>query len=71
MARIRIDEIIDELDTDLRRALADAVNETVKDAEFDEYELFRAFKRAVGRKCSTWERVPDRYIQDDRGHALR
>jgi len=28
------------------------------DADFDEYELFRAFKRAVSRKCNTWERVP-------------
>jgi hypothetical protein len=70
MARIKIEEIIDKLDSDIRRALADAVKETIDEAKFDEYELFRAFKRAVGRKCSTWEHVPDQYIQDDHGHSL-
>lgn len=70
MARVKIEEIIDSLSSDMRRALADAVNEVIDDADFDEHELLRAFKRAVGRKCSTWERIPDRYIQDDNGRAL-
>jgi hypothetical protein len=25
--------------------------------------LFRAFRRAVGRKCNTWEQVPDHYVR--------
>lgn len=70
MARVKIEEIVDSLSSDIRRALADAVNEVIDDAKFDEHELFRAFKRAVSRKCSTWERVPDRYVQDESGRAL-
>lgn len=70
MARIKIEAIIGNLDSDIRLALADAVNETVDGAEFDENELFAAFKHAVGRKCNTWERVPDRYVQDENGRAL-
>ncbi len=65
MARIKIENVIDHLGTDFRRALADAVSEVMPGANIDEYELFRAFKRAVGRKCSIWERVPDHYIRDE------
>ena len=64
MAKVKIDEIIDHLSTEMRRALSDAVKETLPAAMFDEYELFRSFKRAVSRKCSTWEQVPDKYVDD-------
>jgi hypothetical protein len=64
MAKIKIEEVIDHLDTDVRRALADAVKETIPSANFDEYSLFRAFKRSIRRRCRTWENVPDNYVDD-------
>ena len=63
MAKIKIEDIVDHLDSDIRRALEDAVREVSPNATFDSYELFRAFRRAVGRKCNTWEQVPDQYVQ--------
>jgi hypothetical protein len=63
MARVKIEGVIEHIDHDLRRALSDAVNEVIPDVQFDEYELFRAFSRAVGRKCNTWESVPDHLIE--------
>lgn len=66
MARVKVEEIVEHLDHDLRRALAEAAEEVLPSGtRFDEYEFFRAFKRAVRRKCSTWERVPDRYVKPD------
>lgn len=65
MARVKIEQIIDHLDHDMKRALESAVERVLPDAEFDQNELFREFKRAVSRKCSTWERVPDRYVELD------
>jgi hypothetical protein len=66
MARIKIEGIVEHLDFDLRRALADAVKEVLPNGiHVDKYSLFRAFRRAVGRKCNTWERVPDRYVEPD------
>ena len=65
MARVRMEEIVDHLSSQMRRALSDAVKEAIPNSNVDEYALFRAFKRAVGRKCSTWERVPDRYIENE------
>lgn len=65
MARIKPEDIIDDLSRDMRRALEDSVREVMPDAEFDSYELFRAFKRAVRRKCSTWETVRDSHVEVD------
>ena len=58
MARVQIEEIVDHLSTEMRKALKQAVENTIPGAEFDERELFRNFRRSVGRKCSTWESVP-------------
>jgi len=63
LALVQIENIVDHLSSEMRRALRDTVKEVLHDAEFDEYALFRTFRRQVGRKCSTWENVPDRYVQ--------
>jgi len=65
MARIKIEAVLDALDSDLRKALANAVRETLPEAQFDERQLYRAFTRAARRKCMTWERVPDDAIEAD------
>ena len=65
MARINPDDIVLELNSEFRRALQDAVREVIPDANFDPYELFRAFERAVRRKCGTWEHVPDQFVKKD------
>lgn len=63
MAQVQMDEIVDHLSSEMRRALADAVREVAPEVDIDSYQLFRAFKRAVRRKCSTWETVPDGAVQ--------
>lgn len=63
MARIKIENIIDRLDYDMKRALEVAVEDVFPDLDVDRNELFRAFKRAVRRKCSTWVTVPDQYVE--------
>jgi hypothetical protein len=65
MARVKIEYIIDHLSTDMRSALDAAVKKVLPEATFDRYQLFRAFRSAVGRKCSTWEKVPDNYVESE------
>jgi len=65
MARVRIEEVVDHLRTEMRRALEAAIQDVAPDAEIDPHALFRAFKRQVGRKCSTWERVPDQLVDTE------
>lgn len=63
MARVKIEDVIDHLDTEFRGALIDALRQVSPNTQVDAYEFFRAFKRAVYRKCSTWEYVPDHYVE--------
>ncbi len=63
MARVKIEDIVDHLSTEMRRALDSAIREVAPDSEIDRYALYRAFRRGVSRTCSTWENVPDHYVE--------
>jgi hypothetical protein len=63
MAKIKTEEIVTDLGFQFRKALAQAVQEILPDAQFDELDLFRAFKKALRRKCNAWENVNDAYIE--------
>jgi hypothetical protein len=65
VARVRIEDIIDFLDSDIRKALKDSVDKVIPNNNVDSHQLFREFKRSISRKCSTWERVPDQYVEND------
>lgn len=62
MAKVKIEDVIDHLSSEMKRALEDAVNETIRGASFNRDELFRNFKRQVYRKCSVWEDVPNNLV---------
>ena len=65
MARIKIEEVIDSLSSEMKRALKESVEKVLPGTIVDSSTLFREFKRSVGRKCNTWERVPDSYVEKD------
>ena len=65
MARVKMESIVDHLSSEVQKALEAAVKEAAPDAHFDAHELFRAFRRAIGRKCNIWERVPDNAVDRD------
>lgn len=62
MAKIRIEDITDYLDFQIRCALSEAVSRILPDAVYDDYKLYIEFKRAISFKCNTWENVPDTCI---------
>jgi len=63
MTRVKIESIVEHLDSDMKRALEDAVSRVLPDVEVDRTELYREFRNAVGRKCSTWVNVPDHDVE--------
>lgn len=65
MARIKIDGFLEHLDREIRQAIEAALMEVTPGAAVDAYAVHRAFKRALARKCSSWERIPDRYLKPD------
>ena len=71
MAHIKIEDIVDHLDLELKRALESAVEDVLPDVTVDRSELFRSFRRAVGRKCKEWIEVPDEFVRSEtRPHAV-
>jgi hypothetical protein len=65
MTKIRVDGVVDELKPQLLRALQDAVRSAVPEVSFDEYQLFTEFKRAIVRRCATWESIPNEYLSQN------
>ena len=65
MARVKIEPVIEHLRMKMRRALEAAIDEVQPNLEIDSHDLYRAFRRAIRRKCQTWESVPDQYVEQD------
>jgi hypothetical protein len=63
MAKIKIEEIVGDLNFQFRKALSQTVQEIVPGAQFDELDLYRAFKKALRHKCEVWAKVNDAYIE--------
>ncbi|MEO9870874.1 hypothetical protein [Ekhidna sp.] len=64
MARIKVEDIVDHLDREFRKALENTLEEHFPNENFDARDVFRTFKRKIRRKCNTWENVPDRFVED-------
>jgi hypothetical protein len=69
MARVKIESIVEHLDYDMKRALEDAISNVIPNIQVDRSALYHEFRRAVGRKCSTWVDVPDRDVEKKCRHC--
>lgn len=69
MARVKIEAIIGKLDSGMKRALEDALHRLVPTTRVDRTQHFKAFLKAVNRKCRTWEQVPDDLIEKTCRHC--
>lgn len=63
MAKIKVEDIVDHLNSEFRKALEDTLKEHFPNQPFDSYSVYRTFKRKIYHKCNTWENVPDRFIE--------
>jgi hypothetical protein len=63
MAKVKIEDVVDHLSSEFRRALEETMKEHFPNQSFDTHNVFRTFKRQVSRKCNTWESVPEQYVE--------
>jgi hypothetical protein len=63
MAQIKIEDVVDHLSHEMKRALEATLEEHFPDQSFDRDEVFRTFKRKVYQKCSMWEKIPDNLVK--------
>ena len=63
MAKIKIEDVIDHLDSEIIKALEATINEHFPGQSFDNRAVYRTFKRMVYQKCNVWEEVPDNFVE--------
>jgi len=63
MARVKVEEVLDYLSFQLKRALAEALEK--QGQEVDGERLYRDFANAARYKCGTWEYVPDAAVETE------
>lgn len=62
MTQINLHAVIDHLQHDIMRALENALENVIPDAEIDRNALYKEFRKAVHRKCPPWAIIPDQYV---------
>lgn len=65
MARVKIEGILESLDYELKKALRDTIDEYNVRPNMSDSQLYRVFVKKAYKRCSTWERVPDRCIDSN------
>ena len=63
MTELKIDDVVDHLDSKFRKALADTMKRFAPDVPVNGGLALRYFKRRVSAKCSVWEKVPDSCVR--------
>ncbi|WP_448138448.1 hypothetical protein [Sphingobacterium siyangense] len=63
MIKIKIEDVVNHLEDDLKRVLAATIEEHFPNQNFDSRSVFRTFKKEVYKKCRTWESIPERFVK--------
>lgn len=65
MAKLNIEEVIDHLEDEMRKALQATLREHFPDLDFNSRAVFKTFKKQVEKKCNAWESIPNKFIRSD------
>jgi len=65
MAKLNIEEIINHLDLEFRKALDSTLREHFTDQEFNSRAVFKTFSKEVTKKCNSWESIPNKFIRSE------
>jgi hypothetical protein len=63
MAKVKIEAVVYNLESEFKKALADTMLQFAPQTEYDVNILFKYFLKRIDKHCSVWEKVPDECIQ--------
>jgi len=63
MAEVKIEDVVDHLESEFTHALEDTFRRFAPNVSYSRNDLFRYFLRRVYDHCSVWEKIPDKYIK--------
>jgi ubiquitin C-terminal hydrolase len=64
MPQVKIEDLIDHLDSEFKKALDDTMREFAPTVQYDRTEFFKFFLKRVYHHCSIWEKVPDKLVKE-------
>jgi len=64
MARVDVEEIVDHLSSEFKRALKRTIQKELEVEDPNINRIYRQFKREISRTCNCPEYVPDRCVKD-------
>ena len=65
MAKINVLEVIDHLDSEIRKSLEATMREHFPHQDFNSRAVFDTFKNQMFKKCNNWESIPNKYIRSE------
>lgn len=65
MARIQIEEVLDHLAPEIKKAFESTFKDHFPGATYDINMLFRSFRKNLTLRYKSWAEVPDRYVDKD------
>lgn len=65
MAKVNIEEFVDHLDLEIRKALNATLREHFPDQDFNSRKVFKTFQHEVVKKCNSWESIPNKFIRSE------
>jgi hypothetical protein len=65
MTKIKIEKVFNHLNDDLRKALEETIKQHFSGKPFDSREIFKTFQSNTSKRCSTWVRVPDVFVEKE------
>lgn len=63
MAKVKIEEFIEHLDREIRKALEATLREHFPDQDYNSRTVFKTFQKEITKKCNSWEDVPNKFIR--------
>ncbi len=64
MAKIKVDEFVDQLESEFKKALTSTIYKEIGDIDFNIKDVYNTFRKELIEKCNTWETLPNKYIKN-------
>ncbi len=63
MAEVKIEDVVDYLDAEFKKALDDTMLTFAPGVKYDRNKLFNFFVKRIFKHCALWEAVPDSVVR--------
>lgn len=63
MAKVKIEELVDHLDREFRKAFEATLREHFGDYDYNARGVFKTFQKEINKKCKVWEDLPNKFIR--------